>query len=145
MLVRGADIEAGLTGKVISKFEKAGFNLVSMKLVASGSTAFEKHFAALKGKGYFEELVGFCRESPVTVMVWEGIDVVERAKKILGYVNPAMLGGSFCIIKGGRNIALPSQDFREAVRELALWFSDREVKSWVHSKASVFVGPDDYD
>jgi hypothetical protein len=71
-------------------------------------------------------------------MVWEGRDVIERSKKILGYINPGMLSGNFCVIEGGRNILLTSQDRKEADREMALWFSDSEVASWSnHSKAYI--------
>jgi nucleoside diphosphate kinase len=38
LLVRGDDIESGLRGKVIEKFEKAGFQLVAMKLAKANES-----------------------------------------------------------------------------------------------------------
>ena len=67
-------------------------------------------------------------------MVWEGLNVVKTGRVMLGATNPAdsapgTIRGDYCI-QVGRNIIHGSDAVESANKEIALWFSEKEVISW---------------
>ena len=63
-------------------------------------------------------------------MVWDGVNVIQRAKKILGYTDPNTLYWNFPVGKLGKNIAITSKDYDQACAQVRLWFCDREIETW---------------
>lgn len=81
---------------------------------------------------------------PVVPMVWEGLDVVKTGRFILGATdpknsNPGTIRGDLCI-QVGRNIIHGSDAVESANKEIALWFSEKEVVSWSRSSDSWLYG-----
>lgn len=71
---------------------------------------------------------------PVVAMVWEGLNVVKTGRLMLGETNPASslpgtIRGDFCI-QVGRNICHGSDSVESANKEIALWFTDKELVQW---------------
>lgn len=71
---------------------------------------------------------------PVCAMVWEGKDVVKTGRTLLGATNPlasqpGTIRGDFAI-DVGRNVCHGSDAVDSAKKEIALWFSDKEIQSW---------------
>jgi nucleoside-diphosphate kinase len=104
---------------------------------------FEKHYADLKEKPFFNGLVSYAASGPVCCMVWEGDNAVLTGRKMLGATkpfdsNPATLRGDFCI-DVGRNVIHGSDSVESARKEIALWFKDEELLNWErHSKLWVY-------
>lgn len=48
----------------------------------------EKHYAEHQGKPFFGELVEFITSGPVFAMVWEGENVIEVTRQLIGKTNP---------------------------------------------------------
>ena len=62
----------------------------------------EKHYADLKKKPFFKDLVDYMISGPVVCMVWEGLGAVKCGRMMLGETNPqASLPGS---IRGDMSI-----------------------------------------
>ena len=73
-------------------------------------------------------------------MIWEGKDIIESAKKIIGYTNPGALSGHFCVAKGGnRNICHCSETVDKANEEIMIWFDTYEINTWHNQNDKVWV------
>ena len=67
----------------------------------------EKHYADLKKKPFFKDLVDYMISGPVVCMVWEGLGAVKCGRMMLGETNPqASLPGS---IRGDMSIQVSVQ------------------------------------
>ena len=71
---------------------------------------------------------------PVVAMVWEGGNVVNMGRKMLGETNPqasapGSIRGDFSI-EVGRNICHGSDALDTAQREISHWFSPEELTSY---------------
>ena len=127
-------VQRGLAGEIISRFEKKGFTLVAMKLLHIRKELAEKHYGEHKGKPFFNGLVSFITSGPVVVMVWEGKDVINTIRKMMGKTNPleadtGTIRGDFGI-DIGHNVVHSSDSAESAKREIGLFFNDSELVNW---------------
>jgi nucleoside diphosphate kinase/translation elongation factor EF-1beta len=127
-------VQRGLIGKIVKRFEERGFKLVALKMCAPGRAHMEKHYADLKKKPFFKDLVDYMISGPVVCMVWEGLGAVKCGRMMLGETNPqASLPGSIrgdMSIQVGRNICHGSDSVESAQHEIALWFKKEELVNW---------------
>jgi len=78
-----------LTGKVNVVIEEAGLRIVGQRRIQLSRAQAEKFYEVHKGKGFYDELVGFMTSGPVVVQVLEGEDAVARYREVMGATNPA--------------------------------------------------------
>jgi nucleoside-diphosphate kinase len=140
-------VQRGLVGDVISRFERKGFKLVGMKLMQVTRSMAEEHYGEHNGKPFFNGLVSFITSSPIVAMAWEGDNVVETARKMMGATNPkdsapGTIRGDFAVDMG-RNIIHGSDSVSSAERELKIFFSPAElVPAWNRAnEAWVYENP----
>jgi nucleoside-diphosphate kinase len=126
IMIKPDGVERGLVGEVIQRLEKKGFQIIACQMISPSRQLLEKHYAELKEKFFFEELIKFMISGPVVAMVWQGKGIVAYARKLLGETDPlASLPGT---IRGdlgvdlGRNICHASDSPKSAEKEIALWF-----------------------
>ncbi len=134
IMIKPDGVQRGLIGSIVSRFEQKGFKLVASKLAQPGKEMFEKHYADLAGKPFFNGLVEYAASGPVFCMVWEGNNAVLTGRKMLGATkpfdsNPGTIRGDYCI-DVGRNICHGSDSVESANAEIALWFKPEELVSW---------------
>lgn len=94
----------------------------------------EKHYADLSSRPFFGGLVKYMSSGPVVPMVWEGLNVVKTGRVLLGATNPAdsapgTIRGDLCV-QVGRNILHGSDAVESAQKEIALWFTEKELVDW---------------
>ena len=136
-------MQRGLVGEIISRFEKKGYKLAALKLCTPGKEHLEKHYSDLSSKPFFAGLVQYMNSGPICAMVWEGTDAVKTGRTLLGATNPlasapGTIRGDYAIAVG-RNVCHGSDTVENAKKEIALWFSADEVKSWQnHSESWVY-------
>uniref|UniRef100_G3MQ27 Nucleoside diphosphate kinase n=1 Tax=Amblyomma maculatum TaxID=34609 RepID=G3MQ27_AMBMU len=134
IIVKPDGVQRGLIGKVVSRFEKNGFKLVAMKFLQANKGTLVKHYEELSKRPFFPALIKYMQMGPIVIMVWEGKDIVKRARDIIGATDP--LNSSPGTIRGdygiatGRNIVHGSDSLESSKREIKLWFCDAEVISW---------------
>jgi len=140
-------VQRGYIGDIISRFERKGFKLVGMKLMLVTRAMAEEHYGEHKGKPFFNGLVDFITSSPIVAMAWEGNNVVETARKMMGATNPkdsapGTIRGDFAVDMG-RNIIHGSDSVASAERELKIFFGPAElVSSWDRAnEAWVYENP----
>lgn len=143
VMVKPDGVQRNLVGEIITRFEKKGFKIVALKMLQLDRAMAEKHYAEHIGKPFFEALASYITSGPVVAMVLEGKDVVATARAMNGATNPANAGpgtirGDYAI-EVGRNVIHGSDSVESASREIAIYFSEKElceykkvVDSWIY-------------
>ncbi|XP_014486117.1 PREDICTED: nucleoside diphosphate kinase [Dinoponera quadriceps] len=137
ILVKPDGVQRGLVGKIIQRFEEKGFKLLATKMVWPTEEHLKKHYADLATKPFFPGLVKYMSSGPVVAMVWEGLNIVKTGRVMLGETNPmdsapGTIRGDYCI-HIGRNIIHGSDSVGSAIKEIDLWFGEKEVINWTHA------------
>ncbi|XP_041854662.1 nucleoside diphosphate kinase 3 isoform X2 [Melanotaenia boesemani] len=132
--VKPDGVQRKLVGEIVRRFEKKGFKLVGLKLMQASEDLLREHYCALRGKPFFSRLMSYMSSGPVVAMVWQGLDVVKTARKMLGETNPAeslpgTIRGDFCV-EVGKNVIHGSDSVESAQKEISLWFRQNELHLW---------------
>lgn len=61
---------------------------LAMKVYTPSKEMAEKHYEALSDKPFFGELIESFTAGPILGMVWQGEDVVAKARETMGATNP---------------------------------------------------------
>ena len=105
-----------------------------MKFIKVSPELAARHYSEHKEKPFFNGLVSFITSSPVVVMVWEGKNIVDTIRKIVGKTNPqeADVGTirSDYGIEIGKNIVHASDSIESAKREISIFFKEEEIVNW---------------
>jgi nucleoside-diphosphate kinase len=88
ILVKPDAFERGLTGEVISRFERKGLRIIALKLMQVERELAERHYEEHVEKPFFGELVEFITRGPLVAMVLEGVGAVEAARELIGATDP---------------------------------------------------------
>lgn len=128
-------LQRGITGEIISRFERKGLKFVAMKMMSITMEKAEKHYAEHKGKPFYEELVSFITSSPIVAMVVESEDAIRLARKLSGATKvedaaPGTIRGDF-VIHTASNIVHTSDSKESAEREIANFFTDADIIDYV--------------
>jgi nucleoside-diphosphate kinase len=139
-------VQRGHIGEIVARFEKKGFKLQGLKLMQVTREMAENHYGEHKEKPFFSGLVNFITSGPIVAMVWEGLNVVDSARKMMGATNPkdalpGTIRGDFSVDLG-RNVIHGSDSVDSAEREINIFFAqnelvqhwDRATEGWVYEK-----------
>ena len=128
--VKPDGVKRGLVGNIVERFERKGYKIIAMKMLQPTQEIAAKHYAEHVGKPFYDGLISYITSSPVVAMVWEGIDVVEGARHIMGSTKPNTADvGSIRADFGqvmNMNLVHGSDSVESAKREIALWFNENE-------------------
>ena len=128
ILVKPDAFERGLTGEVLTRFERKGLRPVAMKLMAVEEDLANRHYAEHIEKPFFGELISFITRGPLVAMVLEGTDAVAAAREVIGATNPLEAApGSIrgdLAIEVTFNLVHGSDSDESAQREIELWFPE---------------------
>jgi|SRR3989344_3958523 len=145
VLIKPDGVERGLVGEITTRFEKAGFKIVGMKMFWTEDSFARKHYPKSieekYGKEIRDRIVNYLKEGPVVAMVLEGVNAIENIRKIVGdtYPNqapPGTIRGDHAHIskeyanknkKNVKNLIHASGNKKDAKAEIKLWFSDSEL------------------
>jgi len=127
-------VQRGLIGRIVSRFEDKGLQIVGAKLMNVSRELAEKHYAVHKGKKFYDSLIRFVTGSPVFVMALRGVNAVEVARKLMGTTFGAKaeagtIRGDFGM-SNSFNLIHGSDSPDSAAKELALWFRSEELAEW---------------
>jgi len=120
-----------LTGKVLTRFEERGLEIVAAKMMVITPELAQKHYGEHEEKPFFGELVEYITSGPVLATVIEGEDCISLIRKMVGATNPkeadmGTIRGDYAI-DTGRNIIHASDSPASAEREIALFFDESEI------------------
>jgi len=128
ILVKPDAFAAGLTGEIISRFERKGLRLVAMKLMTMDMDLAREHYTEHVDKTFFGELAAFITSGPLVAMVLEGYEAPRAARQIIGATNPldaapGSIRGDFAL-EVGQNMVHGSDSWESARREIAIFFPE---------------------
>ncbi|MBO5288972.1 MAG: nucleoside-diphosphate kinase [Spirochaetales bacterium] len=135
-------IQRGITGEILSRFEKKGLKFIAMKMIMISKEKAEYHYAEHKDKPFFNELVDFIISSPCVVLVLEAENAIRIARKLAGATKveeaaPGTIRGDY-VIHIASNVVHTSDSPESAEREINNFFSaeelivyKRDLYSWI--------------
>lgn len=124
-------VQRRLMGKILSRFEEKGLQIVAVKLMQINEDLAKTHYGEHADKPFFGSLIEYITSSPSLAMVIEGEEAISTIRKLVGATNP--LEADLGTIRGdfamdiGRNIIHASDSPDSAEREINLFFNEDEI------------------
>jgi nucleoside-diphosphate kinase len=80
-------MEKRVAGEVITRFEKAGFEIVASKIMQLDGPILREHYAHVADKPFFPAIEEFMSSLPVMPMILRGEGVIAKVRDLLGPTN----------------------------------------------------------
>ena len=87
-IIKPDAVGKNIIGKIISRFEDNGLNLVAGKLMHLSDNMASGFYAEHDGKPFFDDLKKFMTSGPVFVQVLQGENAVQKNRDLMGSTNP---------------------------------------------------------
>lgn len=140
-------VQRGLSGRIITRLEDKGLQIVGMKLTQISNDLASTHYQDHQGKPFYNGLVSFMTSSPVVVLAVRGVGAIAICRKLMGATfgsnaEAGTIRGDFGV-SNSFNLIHGSDSPEAAERELGLFFNDGEVleyerpiNAWVYDMSS---------
>lgn len=130
IMIKPDGVERKLVGEIISRIERRNFSITEMEMLTPSRELAEEHYAAHRGKDFFEPTVEFITSGPVVAMVVEGDDAIAIMRHMIGALKPTeatsgTIRGDYTI-STRFNLIHGSDSAESAAREIALWFPETD-------------------
>ena len=140
-------IHRGIVGEILNRFERIGAKIIGMKLLVSEKDTAMKHYtedlAKRRGEKIREMMIEMLVSGPIVAIVFEGVDIVEVVRKLVGATEPksaapGTIRGDFAHVSykyadergiGIFNLIHASATPDEAEVEINVWFKPEELVS----------------
>lgn len=131
ILLKPDCVQRRLAGRVISRFEEKGLNIIAMKLIQVTPELAKEHYAEHVEKPFYPGLEAFITGSPVVALVLEGLEVIRVVREMLGATSglkaaSGTIRGDFSSSRQ-MNLVHASDGAEAAAREIELYFSADEL------------------
>lgn len=130
-IIKPDAVAKSVIGKILSRFEEAGLNVVASKLIHLSTEQAGGFYAEHKERPFYNDLVAFMTSGPVVVSVLEGDNAVALNRELMGATNPAEAAAGTIRADFARTIdenAVHGSDSpASAAREVAYFFEDSEI------------------
>jgi nucleoside-diphosphate kinase len=140
VLIKPDGLKKSLTGNILTRLSETHLEIAGARMVRVTRELAEKHYAGLKDKPFFEDLVAyimgkFHERKKVMALVYHGEDAIQKVRTICGATNPeeaipTSIRGAYGRIttKGVyENVIHSSANPEEAEIEIKLWFTPDEI------------------
>ena len=119
-------VQRALMGRILTRFEDKGLQVVGAKLMKITSQLAETHYEAHKGKPFYAGLVRFMTSEPVLVLALRGIGAIGIARNMMGATfgskaAPGTIRGDFGV-SNSFNLIHGSDSPESAAREIEIFF-----------------------
>ncbi|MFO0783648.1 MAG: nucleoside-diphosphate kinase [Phycisphaerales bacterium] len=140
-------VQRGLMGRILSRFEDKGLQVVGCKLMQISQELAAQHYKDHVSKPFYPGLVRFMTSAPVLVLAVRGIGAITICRNMMGatFGSKAAAGtirGDFGV-SNSFNLIHGSDGPEAAARELSLFFKagevldfPRAVDTWVYDRSS---------
>jgi nucleoside-diphosphate kinase len=134
ILLKPDCIQRRLMGRVLSRFEDKGLNLVAMKMIRITPELAKQHYAEHVEKVWYPTLESFITGAPVVAVIVEGLNAIQVVRGMLGATSgieaaSGTIRGDFSASQQ-MNLVHGSDGPEAAAREMALYFKDEEICSF---------------
>jgi nucleoside-diphosphate kinase len=140
-------VARGISGELITRFERAGLKIVGMKMVSPNEQHFHDHYEDIgqlisrRGEDVYRRNADFMMSGPVIAVVLEGVQAVATVRKMVGETephkaSPGTIRGDYAHMTiehanekgtGLPNLVHASADPGEAKAEIKHWFKAEEL------------------
>lgn len=138
IMVKPDGVKRGLIGEIVKRFEQKGFHLLKAELMMIEKEKAELHYIEHKDKPFFGELVDFITSGPVFAMVWEGENIIQVSRLMIGSTSPesaapGTIRGDFAnskqenIIHGSDSIVSAEREISNLFQPLLTRFSNQDL------------------
>jgi nucleoside-diphosphate kinase len=133
ILLKPDCVQRRLMGRVLSRFEDKGLNIVAMKMMRVTPELAKKHYAEHVQKPFYPALESFITGGPIVAAVVEGLEVIRVIREMLGATSglkaaSGTIRGDFSSSRQ-MNLVHASDGPEASAREIALYFRDDEIVS----------------
>jgi nucleoside-diphosphate kinase len=130
VMIKPDGVAKGLTGEILNRIERRGFEIVGLKKTVMSRAAAEEHYGEHKERPFFGELVDFITSGPVVMLAIRGDGAIAVLRGMMGATNPkesapGTIRGDFAL-DVGQNIIHGSDSVDSAARELGIHFTKAE-------------------
>ena len=134
VLVKPDGVQRGLVGEIVSRFERKGLRLASIKMISLNDAILDEWYAHHKDKAFFPNLKSYMKSYPVVGMLWEGLEAVSAVRMMIGITKareaaPGTIRGDFAMSQQ-YNLIHASENAEIARKEEALMFDESEIFGW---------------
>jgi len=118
-------------GDIIGRIEKAGFDILGIKMLKLKKEDAEQFYLVHKGKPFYEELVNYMSGGKVVVMILEKENCVTDFRAFIGATNPQDAAAGTIRKDFGTSIQFncvhASDSVENSAIEISFFFSNREI------------------
>ena len=131
ILIKPNAIQRGLTGDIITRFERKGLRIAGMKMLFMNDELVREHYAHLVERPLFPYLKASMQAAPLIACCLEGAEAVETVRLMVGATNsrkalPGTIRGDFSM-SGEQNVVHASDSVENAVIEINRFFAPGEL------------------
>ncbi len=152
ILIKPDGLIKSLTGNILTRLSEAKLVIVGAKVVRPSRELAEKHYAHLKDKPFFGELVDYImgkqhNTNRVVAFVYQGENAIQKIRDIVGDTNPekanpvSIRGAYGRITTTGvfENVVHASSSREDAENEIKLWFRPDEIVEDIYPTKEIIV------
>ena len=88
-IIKPDAVGRGLTGEIISRIHKSGFQIVAVKSIFLTRKEAEGFYAVHRERGFFGELTEFMSSGKVVVLALEAEGAIAKWREAMGATDPA--------------------------------------------------------
>jgi nucleoside-diphosphate kinase len=148
ILLKPDCVERRLVGRILSRFEDKGLNLVAMKLIRISPDLAKRHYAEHVAKPFYPALEKFITGGPVVAAIVEGLEAIRVVREMLGATSglkaaAGTIRGDFSSSRQ-MNLVHASDGPEAATREIELYFQQSEIVPSEPTLTPWFRAADEY-
>lgn len=128
VLIKPDALRRGLSGEIISRFERKGLVIDTMVLRTMDADLADRHYAEHVEKPFYPPLKAFMTGGPLIAMIVSGDEAIEVVRALVGATDGRKAAAG--TIRGDlslsnrENLVHASDSPDSAKREIALWFPE---------------------
>src|ERR1700761_5351979 len=134
ILLKPDCVQRRLMGRVLSRFEDKGLNIIAMKMMQVKPELAKKHYAEHVEKPFYPALESFITGGPIVAAVIEGLEAIRVVREMLGATSglkaaAGTIRGDFSSSRQ-MNLVHASDGPEAAAREMTLYFKPEEINAY---------------
>ncbi|MGZ3694856.1 MAG: nucleoside-diphosphate kinase [Bdellovibrionota bacterium] len=130
-IVKPNAVKKNVVGKIITRFEDAGLEVVAAKMTKLPREKAEGFYIEHKDRPFFESLIRFMTSGPILLLALKGENAVLRNREIMGATDPSKAAPGTLRKDFADSIEANavhgSDSLASAQREVAYFFDKNEV------------------
>ncbi|MDP6562087.1 MAG: nucleoside-diphosphate kinase, partial [Candidatus Peribacteraceae bacterium] len=87
ILLKPDCVQKNLIGRVIARFEEAGFIIRACKMIQLTDDVLREHYAHIAEFPFYPDVETFMKETPVVALVLEADGIIDKMREMLGVTD----------------------------------------------------------